>query len=444
MIFKIGGEDYSIEGNPIYEDSYTNIFNCTKGEGFLKSLYAKFSYSNEHEIDYKKIYQITQNSKNQNLVPIYYIEYDPLQKVYLIIMEKCQENLEQQSQKFNETQIKEFLNEFLKGYKCLHDQNMFHGKINTNNIFIIKSQHTSQYKIGDIVSYATSNNNTNIGYIAPEIFPKSSKDELFLKIQSNQNQEASDIYSLGMVLIRLICGKLPFECTHDQVMQFHNLIKSVPYQIKINPSNINQQHFSEELLNPIQKMIRYNPQERLTFDDLQQLLMQYRKQRLSQTINCSSSQNHLFSTINSSININFHQSQKPKSAIQLIQKSTSNCFKNLAQARICPQITSIDPKTKRLRVIKRIYTNEVILNFIDFQWDQFKNNLEIEKEYASQQIMAENREFMLLLLNSYNNKSCDIEDNEIRFIYCLLAKFQGYKEIVQKLPLDYKVELLNV
>ncbi|CAD8209308.1 unnamed protein product [Paramecium octaurelia] len=443
MHYNIDEEDYVFEAQPIFFNSYTKIYNCTKGKHFVKSLYAKFSSSNEHEIDYKKIYQITQKSNNQNLVPIYHIDYDFSKKQYFIIMEKCQENLEQQCQEFNEMQIKDFLIDFIKGYKCLHGSNLFHGKINANNIFIIKSQNKYQYKIGDIVSYATSNN-TNIGYIAPEIFPSSPEDELYLKIQSNQNQVASDIYSLGMVLIRLINGKLPFECTRDQVNFFHYLIKSEQYKINKNPFNSQQKPISEELLNLVQRMIKYNPEDRLSLEDLYKYQAKLLKQKLSQTINYPSSQIHFFSTIKPSITTSAIQFKKSKSMIQPIQRRPLICFKNLTQAKIRPEYASINPETQRMKAIKRTSVEQVVKEFIDRHWTALKNGFQVDKEYAASQIYADNREFMLMLLNSYNNIYFEIDEQEILFIYCLLAKVQGYREIVKKTTSDYKAELLDV
>ncbi|CAD8127361.1 unnamed protein product [Paramecium sonneborni] len=458
MKTKLFGDNSQFEvdlSKQIFQNPYSQIYECKNIVSPLNLCYAKYSSTNSYQKLDEKLVQSAYNmaSQTQYLVKIYHVEQIPFESQFIIIMEKCGESLEQQTELYNDYKIRIFMKQILSGYQILlHNQHSLqeklgHGRINPNNIFVKKFNGSPQYKLGDFLSKFTSANNTNFGYVAPEHFPNQEE----VTIQKNKgkiDQVVSDIYSLGMVLIKLIMGKLPFKNDYDDTIQFINHIKKEPFQI--GPIS----GISEQIINLIEKMILYDPEKRITLDNLQD---EFNKSTRFSTIIKPKSQLKLFFSTN---NVNRQddrrymaqtvqpiqhqqfiqiQQQQARSAIQ---SSEIISFQDLTKARIAPSTVGIQENTGRLRCIKYYYTKEEIKKFIQEQLREgsfLSEHIKSDYQKYLQGILTEKQ-----LLINYNNTRGSFQESEIIFIYCLAALDKGQYQVVKKLKFEYVKELQDI
>ncbi|EFC43979.1 predicted protein [Naegleria gruberi] len=155
-------------------------------------------------------------------------------------------------------------------YKALthmHSKYICHGDFKLANIFV-KSHHDFRLVLGD---FGLSNNeesvNLNIlggtlGFQAPELF--------------NGLTEKCDVYSFGKSIIQLIIGtKFKHNISNEQLMEM---------------VATSQPKISSSLIDLIKKMIKENPEERLSLDQVGVLIRNKNKPKQKQTKRDSSTE----------------------------------------------------------------------------------------------------------------------------------------------------------
>ena len=141
--------------------------------------------NNDHIIKYYDFFQ--ESKKEENGYDIY------------IFMEYATDILKYFSEKeVTITDVIKLGSDICKALEYCSSKNIIHNDIKPSNIFIDEK---SNYKLGDF-GIATSNNNLNgfgtLDYISPEVY------------NGENPNTTSDIYSLGLVMYKLINGNLPF------------------------------------------------------------------------------------------------------------------------------------------------------------------------------------------------------------------------------------------
>ena len=199
-------------------------------------------------INFKEAF-ITKNPKRRlHLITEYATEGDLGKK---LIRQK------EKKEYFSEKQIIYWLVQVCLALKYIHKLHVIHRDIKPSNIFLTKN---GIIKIGDfgiskILIKNVKNTNTQIGtpnYMPPEV------------INSESYDYTVDIWSLGITFFELMTFKVPFKGNTD-IGLFANIING-----KKNTSinNNNGYYFSNELINIINKMIKKNPSERPTINEI--------------------------------------------------------------------------------------------------------------------------------------------------------------------------------
>ncbi|RHZ81587.1 hypothetical protein Glove_117g476 [Diversispora epigaea] len=98
------------------------------------------------------------------------------------------------------------LNSFIRGLKVIHDKGFVHRDLHPGNLMITEAYSNSKYKfirLGDLGLCRLANETSSEAFgVLPYIGP-----EVVIKYQCSQ---ASDIYSVGMIMWVISTGKPPF------------------------------------------------------------------------------------------------------------------------------------------------------------------------------------------------------------------------------------------
>ncbi|CAK56515.1 unnamed protein product (macronuclear) [Paramecium tetraurelia] len=177
---------------------------------YVAKIYEKQNYTTQDQVSgLKKEVQILRqlnHSQISNLVEIY--ENDEL--IFLIMEELKGETLQgllENSQEFNESQIKQIMRPLFECVAYLHNNNIFHRDIKPQNI---KFRQSDDYLQPCLIDFSLADNwNKNgrylftrcgsVGYVAPEV------------LQDKKYILNIDVYSLGVILYILATKKHPFE-----------------------------------------------------------------------------------------------------------------------------------------------------------------------------------------------------------------------------------------
>ena len=216
-----------------------------------------------NEINNSKIFSKIKKEINENILKIH--EYFDTENEITIIMELCDESLlrfytqrKQNKKLFNDEEIYKILNQLNNSFKIMNEKKLVHRALNLENILIkYKDEKKKDYIVklklteDSILLKDLSKNlkfdktKANIKYIAPEI------------LKGEKYNEKCDLWSLGVIIYILSCGKYPFDAKNKS-----EILK----QIEIVGENISIKTKNEFLDNLIVQLLNPNPQKRLNWD----------------------------------------------------------------------------------------------------------------------------------------------------------------------------------
>ncbi|RHZ70076.1 hypothetical protein Glove_275g5 [Diversispora epigaea] len=168
---------------------------------------------NSHEISSEFLKELTANfqCRDKYVLPILGITQDSMTKEYAIVLRHMKNgNLRDfliQNKLLPWIERLWLLNSFIKGLKVIHSKGFVHRDLHPGNLMITDAYNNSKYKfirLGDLGLCRLANENSSSGaygvlpYIAPEVFNK------------YQYSQASDIYSVGILMWIILTGKIPF------------------------------------------------------------------------------------------------------------------------------------------------------------------------------------------------------------------------------------------
>ena len=217
------------------------------------------------EIKYKKEIDILMKTDHPNILKLYGI-YETTRSLYLVT-EECKggtlldailENIDKKKE-YSEKQACDLFSQIMSGISYLHSKGICHRDIKLENILYLypKEKNNNTLKLIDF-SFGNffqkgKRLETKLGsayYISPEV------------LEGNYNEKC-DIWSAGVVLFFLLCGKLPFYGESEEKIYGH--IKNMKYEIpseKINKISDDAKDLISHMLTSEDK--RYSSEEVLS------------------------------------------------------------------------------------------------------------------------------------------------------------------------------------
>ncbi|RHZ81896.1 hypothetical protein Glove_117g497 [Diversispora epigaea] len=167
---------------------------------------------NSQEIISEFLEELTANfqCRNKFVLPIFGITQDSMTKEYVIVLRYMKNgNLRDflnQNKLLSWIERIWLLNSFIRGLAVIHDKGFVHRDLHPGNLMITEAYNNSKYKfirLGDLGLCRLANETSSeaygvLPYIAPEVFNK------------QQYTQASDIYSVGIIMWIISTGKKPF------------------------------------------------------------------------------------------------------------------------------------------------------------------------------------------------------------------------------------------
>lgn len=181
-----------------------------------------------------------------------------------ILMEHCKISYDQLISKtcIRTCEIRKHICMILKGLQYMHSQNIIHGDLKLDNIFISQND---DIKIGDfglslyVPHICCDNLNSNkcttklfgtMYYLSPEMISHNIKCNTIYGI---------DIWAVGIIIFYLVFKKFPF-IERDNLNQLLTDIVNVDYKFPTNAPN--------EAVDLIKNILLYDSDERLSIDDM--------------------------------------------------------------------------------------------------------------------------------------------------------------------------------
>ena len=245
-----------------------NIEICLKkiDINFLKNLYKMNKYPEESYLqdldDEIKILKLL--SQNQNSVK-YYGSYDII-KEKVIIMEKCDENLEQfifkRKKALEVKEIKEIFLGLNEVFYIMYKNNIIHRDLKLKNFLVKYVDKTKQKFIVKLSDYGIGKflKNINSSFSGIKGTPETIAPEVLLsKVQKYEN--LVDIFSLGIVFYQL-SHNLKHPYNENFQFNYYLYYDKDNYNIQFD-ENIKDKDFKDLL----SKMLKLNPKNRLTWEE---------------------------------------------------------------------------------------------------------------------------------------------------------------------------------
>ena len=157
-------------------------------------------------------------------------------------------------QRLTEDEVRSYISQLVEGIKHIHSINVIHRDLKLGNLFLTAKM---ELKIGDFglserVLYEGDMKKSMSGtpnYIAPEIL-----------LSKEGHSYEVDIWAIGVIMYTMLVGKPPFQSKNSKATC--NKIKKNQYSF---PENI---YLSRESKNLISSLLRTNPKERLSLDEI--------------------------------------------------------------------------------------------------------------------------------------------------------------------------------
>ncbi|MCQ2818974.1 MAG: serine/threonine-protein kinase [archaeon] len=177
---------------------------------------------------------------------------------YYIVMEFCSKgelfHYICKKKKLNEEEASFFFYQIINGVDYLHKNNISHRDLKPENLLI---QSNKMMKIIDfgLSNYFKQNELLKTACGSPCYAPP--------EMISNRiyNAKAVDIWSIGVILFAMLCGKLPFEDKNNETL-FKKILKESP----IYPQNL-----SNSAKQILKKMLIKEPSERIKMEEIKEM-----------------------------------------------------------------------------------------------------------------------------------------------------------------------------
>ncbi|RHZ51584.1 hypothetical protein Glove_476g43 [Diversispora epigaea] len=209
----------------IHRDLHPGNLMITETEVYNNSKY-KFKLKDSQEISSEFLKELKANfqCRDRYVLPILGITQDPKTKEYAIVLRYMKNGNLRDFLKQNKSlpwiERLWLLNTFIRGLKVIHSKGLIHRDLHPGNLMITETEvyNNSKYKfvrLGDLGLCRYANEISSSGaygilpYIAPEVLHK------------YQYTQASDIYSVGIIMWIISTGKIPFSIrAYDSELAF--------------------------------------------------------------------------------------------------------------------------------------------------------------------------------------------------------------------------------
>ena len=371
--------------------------------------------------DEKKILQeieILKNLKHENIIEVEECYGD--EKCYYVITEYSEfGNLKDQfaiQKKYSENQTKFILLQLLKAIKYLNENNFIHTDIKPENVlisekFISNNEEFFNVKLidfGSVNSLINFDNQSLPYYIAPEVIDR-------------QINAKCDIWSIGIIMFRLIFGNAPFKGnTFNEIL---NNIKNSTIEFYIDENN----NISDKAENILSNMLIRDVNKRFDVNDC--INHPFFKNDDNNCKNKSSFMKSFFNSRNNSFDYTI------KTQYEELKK------KNLLSTVIYKENNNINHNRKKLRtVIDNTNNNTLFISSLIFYIDYY-NKINFNKNEEEQIINK--------LYQEHENR--DLSEIEVSKIYDCTIEYTGvinysvrYIAFKEKIKDDIKIYFKNV
>ena len=371
--------------------------------------------------DEKKILQeieILKNLKHENIIEVEECYGD--EKCYYVITEYSEfGNLKDQfaiQKKYSENQTKFILLQLLKAIKYLNENNFIHTDIKPENVlisekFISNNEEFFNVKLidfGSVNSLINFDNQSLPYYIAPEVIDR-------------QINAKCDIWSIGIIMFRLIFGNVPFKGnTFNEIL---NNIKNSTIEFYIDENN----NISDKAENILSNMLIRDVNKRFDVNDC--INHPFFKNDDNNCKNKSSFMKSFFNSRNNSFDYTIKTQYEEKKK------------KNLLSTVIYKENNNINHNRKKLRtVIDNTNNNTLFISSLIFYIDYY-NKINFNKNEEEQIINK--------LYQEHENR--DLSEIEVSKIYDCTIEYTGvinysvrYIAFKEKIKDDIKIYFKNV